>query len=540
MKFSKFVWVLLIALFFAHIGTRPLANPDEGRYAGMGVEMLQSCDWIVPHLNGLIYFEKPPLAYWAIALGEYIFGANFFGARFFNALFSLLTCGALFLFCKRFLSKRVGIWAAFIYGTSALPFGMSQMLTLDNALTFFLTVTLLLFASGFLEENKNVSTKLFLLAYIFMGLTLLTKGLIGIVLPGLIGLPWLIYTGYIKKLPQAHLFKGICLVLLIAAPWHFLVQQRYDCFFNFYFWHEHFERYLTSVHNRTKPFYFLINSFLLGLIPWLFFLPRAIYCAFKSVEDTLQKRIMVFSLLWSSLIVLFFSRSHSQLIPYILPALSGIAIVLAYGISKMDFRKLYGECLLWSVLYFVAACFIPFALSKKALAPISSGLILLAQSVLFVSSVWALYNLLRRRAQRSFYTLISTTIVLYFLLPIYLPYCQRLRGDGVCHYLKNKPTSAENVFCAFNYFNDLPFYLKHSVGTIDCIPEEHTLGYKTEPCSYYKSLSAFKEVWQQNKICYAVVKRGQENDFISRMDNILSYLIYQDAFFSLYSNQLEK
>lgn len=537
MRFSKFVWVLLIALFFAHIGTRPLANPDEGRYAGMGLEMLQTGDWIVPHLNGLIYFEKPPLAYWTIALGEYIFGANFFGARFFNALFSLLTCVVLFLFCKRFLSKRIGVWAAFIYGTSALPFGMSQMLTLDNALTFFLTATLLLFASGFLEENKNTSTKIFLFAYVFMGLTILTKGLIGIVFPGLIGLPWLIYTGYIKKLTQAHLFKGVCIVLLITAPWHCLVQQRYDCFFNFYFWHEHFERYLTSVHNRTKPFYFLINSFLLGLIPWLFFLPRATYCAFKTIENTLQKRIIVFSLLWSSLIVLFFSRSHSQLIPYILPALSGIAIVLAYGISKMDFKKLYGECLLWGILYWVAACFIPLALRKKGLEPISMGLILLAQIVLLAGSGWALYCLLRRQAKRSFYTLLITTIVLYFLLPIYLPYCQRLRCDGVCHYLKNKPTSSENVYCAFNYFNDLPFYLKHSVGTIDCIPEEHTLGYKTEPCSYYKSLSAFKQVWQGNNVCYVVVQKGNENVFLASMKYAPLYLVYQDSFFSLYANR---
>lgn len=540
MKFFKFIWVLLIALFFVHIGTRPLANPDEGRYAGIGLEMLQTGDWLVPHLNGLIYFEKPPLAYWTIAWGEYIFGANYFGARFFNALFSFLTCLVLFLFCKRFLSVRIGIWAALIYGTSALPFGMSQMLTLDNTLTFFLTTTLLLFASGFLEENKNISKKIFLFAYVFMGLTILTKGLIGIVLPGLIGLPWLIYTGYIKKLPQAHLFKGFCIVLLITAPWHCLVQQRYDCFFNFYFWHEHFERYLTSVHNRTKPFYFLINSFLLGLIPWLFFLPRAICCAFKKVENVLQKRIIVFSLLWSSLIVLFFSRSHSQLIPYILPALSGIVIVLACGISKMDFKRIYGECLLWAILYFVSACFIPLALCKNALEPVSKTLILLAQSVLFVGSGWALYCLFRKHTERSFWVLLVTTIVLYFLLPIYLPYCQKLRGDGVCYYLKNKQTSSANIFCAFNYFNDLPFYLKHSVGTVDCIPEEHTLGYKTEPCDYYKSLSAFKNVWLQNKTCYAIVKRGQEDIFVSRMSNTSLFLIYQDAFFSLYTNRSDE
>ena len=93
-------------LFFTHIGTRPLANPDEGRYASMGLEMVQSNDWIVPRLNGLIYFEKPPLAYWSIALGQKLFGKTLFGSRFFNALFSLLTCFSLYLFCNKFLSKK--------------------------------------------------------------------------------------------------------------------------------------------------------------------------------------------------------------------------------------------------------------------------------------------------------------------------------------------------------------------------------------------------------------------------------------------------
>ena len=173
MKVVRIVFSLLCLLFFLHIGLRPLANPDEGRYAGMGLEMVRSGDWIVPHLNGLIYFEKPPLGYWFVALGEKIFGATLFGARFFNALFSLLTCGVLYRFCKRFLSQKVGLWAAFIYGTCGLTFGMSQMLTLDNALTFFLTTTLLLFVSGFLEKDAGKSRRYFLWAYVFMAWTVL-------------------------------------------------------------------------------------------------------------------------------------------------------------------------------------------------------------------------------------------------------------------------------------------------------------------------------------------------------------------------------
>ena len=314
MRNILFLFFALSVLFFSQLGTRPLANPDEGRYASIGLEMLQTQDWIVPRLNGLVYFEKPPLAYWCCALGQKWFGENLFGARFFNALCSLLTCIALFLFCKRFLSMKVAYWAAIIYGTAGLPWGMSQMLTLDNTLTFFLTITLLLFVSAFLEEDSHKSFKLFLFAYLFMGLTVLTKGLIGIVLPGLIGLPWLILTKRIKQLRKAHLLLGIFIVLIVTVPWHYLVQQRFSCFSHFYFWHEHFERYLTDVHSRVKPWYFLVNSFLLGLLPWTFFLPRMLKKAFIKC-NLVEKQILQFSFLWSMLVILFFATSHSQLIP---------------------------------------------------------------------------------------------------------------------------------------------------------------------------------------------------------------------------------
>lgn len=531
-----FLFLGLGVLFFTHIGNRPLANPDEGRYASIGLEMVQSNDWIVPHLNSLIYFEKPPLAYWLIALGQKLWGENLFGTRFFNALFSLLTCLSLYLFCKKFLSPKIALWAAFIYGSSALPFGMSQMLTLDNTLTFFLTTTLFLFASGFLTENLKQSKTLFLWAYVFMALTVLTKGLIGIVLPGLIGFLWLICTGHIRKLSQAHLGKGLLLFFLIATPWHLLVQQRYNCFFNFYFWHEHFERYLTSVHNRTKPLYFLPLSFLIGLIPWLFFLPRALCSAFKTPKNILEKHVILFSLIWTISILAFFTFSQSQLIPYILPAISGITILIAFGVSNLDLKKIKLECILWVITFIIAACVFPKILTKKVFIPIPNNLILLIQVILISSSLIAI-SYLKNKPLRSFYSLLGTTLLIYFLLPIYLPYCQRLRGQNICEFIRKKSPEKVDVFCAYNYFNDLPFYLKQTIGTIDCIPEEHELGYNQQQPQLYISSNDFRKRLHKDKRCYAVVKRGQEAYFESNIANCPIYKLTHDPYFTLYSNQ---
>lgn len=535
MKTVRVVFLFLCVLFFLHIGVRPLANPDEGRYAGMGLEMVRSGDWIIPHLNGLIYFEKPPLGYWFIALGEKIFGATFFGARFFNALFSLLTCGVLYCFCKRFLSQKIGLWAAFIYGTSGLPFGMSQMLTLDNGLTFFLTTTLLLFASGFLEENTNRARKCFLLAYIFMAFTVLTKGLIGIVLPALIGIPWLLLTGHIKKLHKSHLLKGFLLFFVIATPWHFLAQQQYDCFFHFYFWHEHFERYLTTVHNRAKPFYFLIIAFLLGILPWVFFLPRALKISFKDAKEIQSKQVIWFAFLWCLLMVLFFIKSNSQLIPYILPAIPGVVIILAYGISKTNFSKVRIECFLWSIMYIVAAMILPYVLGKKATVPVPRVWVALAQGLVLIGGLTALIQI-KNHAQRSFKILLSTTLLMYLIFPIYLPYCQRHCGYSICAYLKEKSTGPVDVFCVYNYFDDLPFYLNQNVGVVDFVPDEHTLGLQTKPCERYMSMLKFQERWTKDGSCYAVVARGNEDRFERQMKAHDVHRLTQDTFFTLYGN----
>lgn len=535
MRAFLLVFSCLTVLFFAHLSSRPLSNPDEGRYASIGRDMLASGDWMTPRLNGLIYFEKPPLAYWSIALGQKIFGESHLGVRFFNALYSLLTCFVLYCFCRKFLSRNVGLWAAFIYGTSGLAFGMSQVLTIDNTLTFFLTTTLVLFASGFLEEDAKASRRCFLWAYVFMALTVLTKGLIGIVFPGLIGLPWLFYTGYFRKIPHMYLGRGLLIFLLIVVPWHVYVQHRHPCFWVFYFWHEHFERYLTTVHNRVRPFYFLINAFLLGLMPWLFFLPRSLWVALKAEGDRKEKQVVAFSIIWAVGIVLFFAQSKSQLIPYVLPAISGISIVLAYGFSKIDLSRLRVEYVCWAVIFLLVSVGLVFVPAKYHM-PIPRKLMWGVQGFLFVGSLTALW-LVRKRPQMSFYTLMATTLLLYGILPACMAYFQRLSGQQICQAIRERSPEKVDVFCAFGFFNDLPFYLKQPVGTIDCVPEEHTLGYKEESCERYLQGAAFLNRWQEDKRCYVVVRHQEKQRFEDLMAENTVYRLTQDPHFILYSNR---
>ena len=532
----------LALLYLAHIGTRPLANPDEGRYASIGAEILRTNEWIVPHLNGLIYFEKPPLGYWLTALGEKIFGVTLFGARFFNALATLLTCGVLYVFCRRFLPKKVGLCAAILYGTSGLPFGLSQVLTLDNFLTFFLTTTLLLFAWGFLEENETRATYCFYGAYLFMALTVLTKGLIGLVFPALIGFPWLLFTGHWRKLNRACLFRGTLLFLVIAVPWHVAVQRKYECFFNFYFWHEHFERYLTDTHLRGKPWYFLPTAFLCGLMPWTFFLPRLTKNALFGTRNC-ERQIVLFALLWMLGVVGFFSCSHSQLIPYILPAVPAACLLMAVGLGKTQVKNLRFESLLWALAFLATAVVGPSIVKKRALVPIPTDLVWIFESILIIGSVGALFWLMKsfrtsdeRYVQRAFGGLLTTTVLLYLLFPKLMPSFQRWNAQPLCRVIRQREAGEVEVFGLYGYFHDVPFYLNQNIGTLEYFEPEHTLGIKIQGCDRYVRWEAFQTRWKEKKCCYAIVKNICIPEFEGRMREYGFYPLTKNECFTLYCN----
>lgn len=135
-------WGLLILLWFAPLGYRDLIHPDEGRYASIALEMLQSGDWLSPHLNGFLYFEKPILQYWMGALSFAVFGVNDFAARFWPALMGFVAVGAVGLTAQRLWGARAGHYAAMVMASSTWVLGNSHFLSLDMGLSGFLTLAL--------------------------------------------------------------------------------------------------------------------------------------------------------------------------------------------------------------------------------------------------------------------------------------------------------------------------------------------------------------------------------------------------------------
>ena len=323
------VLLLVIGMFFAlFLGSRPLSVPDEGRYVEIPREMAVTGDWLTPRLNGVKYFEKPPLFYWVEAALIRLFGLSEWSVRTGPALFALFGCAIVYYSGARLFGRRAGVTSAAVLATSVLYYAMSRLITLDMPVSVLLTASLLSFLLG-TREPAGPRRRTFLYGfYVFAAFAVLTKGLIGIVFPAMIIGAWIVVMNEWRLLRQMYLPTGILLFLAVAAPWHVLVSLANPEFPRFYFIHEHLERYLTKVHGRYKPFWYFLPILLLGLFPWTGFLVQAVRDALpRTWQDRRQHGPAVFLLLWAGLVFLFFSASSSKLIPYLLPVFPPLALL---------------------------------------------------------------------------------------------------------------------------------------------------------------------------------------------------------------------
>lgn len=313
---SLLIMLVLGSLFFILLGDRPLFVPDEGRYAEIAREMVTSGDYITPHLNGVKYFEKPPLFYWLGAIAIKIGGASPFAIRCINALLGVFTCLITYLAGRKLHDRKTGLLAAFILGTSTLFFVMSRMISLDLPVTAFITLTLYAFLLANQQPPGSTRRSYLWAASAAAGLAVLTKGLIGIVFPVMIIGLWVICLGQWQRLKPLYLISCSAIFLFITAPWHMLVSHANPEFFYFYFIEQHFLRYTTVEVGHYQPIWFFIPAFILGFFPWVIFLPQAwSHLLIQTWQHRKKYATELFYFIWIASIFLFFSFSKSKLIP---------------------------------------------------------------------------------------------------------------------------------------------------------------------------------------------------------------------------------
>ncbi len=327
-----FLFVLFGIAFFQTLGRLPLLEPDEGRYAEIPREMLARGDFITPYLNYVKYFEKPPLHYWLNALSFSVFGQNEFAARFPGTLLGFLGVLLTYYLGRKLFDRRSALFAALILGTSVGYLVMSRINFTDMTLTFCMTACL----GSFILATRDDETRKgswYHLFYLFSAMAVLAKGLIGIVLPGAIIFLYLLFTKRWRLLREMRLATGIPLFLLAASPWFILVSLRNPEFARFFFIHEHFERFLTKVHGRYQPFWFFVPVLIGCMLPWSLFLPTAARDFWRERRES-GHDARLYLVLWAAVIFLFFSKSDSKLIPYILPVFPPLALLAGRSFAR--------------------------------------------------------------------------------------------------------------------------------------------------------------------------------------------------------------
>ncbi len=326
--------VVLWIPFFHDLGGLPLMDPDEGRYAEIPREMLERGDLITPTLNYVKYFEKPPLLYWINAASLKIFGLNEFGARFPSALCGLLTVLATYVIARKLYDRRAALISALILGTSAGFVLQSRIILTDMLLTFCLTAALGAFIVAAQREGRRSRALPWYLFYLFCALATLAKGLIGMVFPAGIIFFYLLLSRRWRLLSEMRLPSGLLLFLAVVAPWFVAVSLRNPEFAYFFFIHEHFERFTSTVHGRYQPFWFFAPVLLATMLPWSFYIPGALVRAWRDRHHE-DGRAGMYLLIWTAIIFLFFSKSSSKLIPYILPIFPPLSILIAHRFSLL-------------------------------------------------------------------------------------------------------------------------------------------------------------------------------------------------------------
>ncbi len=503
--------LVFAVLWFGNLDYRHLVKPDEGRYAEIPREMVASGDWTTPRLNAIKYFEKPALQYWATATAYTLFGEHEWTARLWSALTGFAGVLLAFFAGRRLWGEDAGLYAALVLGSSLLYVGIGHINTLDMGVTFFMTLGM----TGFLLAQHPGATSRenrlwMLVTWAALGFSVLSKGLIGLALPGAVLVLYTLIQRDWALWKRLHLVSGFILFLLITVPWFVMVSQANPEFFHFFFIHEHFERFLTKAHGRYHPWYYFVPILLLGILPWLVVLFESLFGALK--KDAPQGfQIKRFLLIWSVFIYFFFTISSSKLPSYILPIFPALALLIGERLVRLEGRALFKRMLPVAALAGVGLIFSPYTVmfasntvplplyQKYTVWVVAAAALWLAGTALAMLWAW------RNQSRRALILFAFTALISFQLI---ISGHESLAPSNSSNYLAERiqPHLRPGVpFYSVNMYDQtLPFYIKRTF-TLVAYQDELAFGLQQEPQLWIPDVAAFEQKWRSEPYALAIM-----------------------------------
>ncbi len=495
-------WALLAAIvvtWFATLAMRHLLPSDEGRYAEIAREMFTSGDWVTIRYDGLKYFEKPPLHLWATALAYSAFGVGDWQARLWVGL-----CGAGGIVVSAATAWRLyGQRVALLSGCALL--GMPAWIvaghvnSLDMGVAFMLTCVLACFLMSQRPDAQADRLWWICAAWAAMGAAVLAKGLIGIVLPGLAVAVYMLVTRDWALVKRLHIVAGSCVLLIVAAPWFVLVSLRNPEFPQFFFIHEHWQRYTSGIHHRGGAWWYFVPQILIGFLPWLGLVPRIVAVVRGEPRDQ-AFRPALFLCVWAVMIFLFFSLSGSKLPGYIIPLYPALAILAGIALDRVGQRAWARQVVGLAVVASVGLLATPFVARLGDEPETMAGFHAFAPW-LAAAFAWGLvclgiaYRLNRHDTGAS---IVATSIAFFGVLSIALLGHESFGASSSGFALAREARWAIEPGMPFYSVrlldHTVPFYMRRTTVPV-AWPDELEFGIRQEPDKWLPTIEDFKHQW---------------------------------------------
>jgi 4-amino-4-deoxy-L-arabinose transferase-like glycosyltransferase len=514
---QRYTLVLLglafLAIWFGNLDTRKLTHPDEGRYAEIAREMSVTGDWITPRLNGIKYFEKPPLQYWATAAAYRVFGEHHWTARLWPAVTGLGVVLIVFFAGRRLFGPAAAGYSGLVLAGSLGHVSASHMNTLDMGLTFFMTATLLAFLMAQHAAASAGERRIWhLVAWACAALAVLSKGLIGIVIPAAALAAYVVVQRDFGLLSRMQWASGIAVFLVISVPWFALVQHANPEFAKFFFIHEHIERFLTGFRRHVEPWWYFFPVLAVGMLPWLTLLPQAAIRGWRRHEPGRAFQPARFLLIWAVFIFAFFSATSSKLPSYVLPILPALALLVGLAVAGTGTRQLRWHALAVLVTGFAVVMLATYAGLMGGNRPSAALLeayvpwIVAAGLAFAIGGGCAIYSChLGNRTAAVLSLTFAGLLAAQLIVTGHDTFAAARSGYQIARDTRPYLTEEMPFYSVGTYDQTLPFYLKRTV-TLVAFKGELAYGLEQEPRLWLPDIASFERAWRSVPRALAIME----------------------------------
>ncbi|ANH71715.1 dolichyl-phosphate-mannose-mannosyltransferase family protein [Ralstonia insidiosa] len=511
------LWLLaaaFLAVWLGTLGYRHLIPTDEGRYAEIAREMFTTGDWVTIRYNALKYFEKPPLQMWGTALAYTLFGVGDWQARLFTALSGIAGLVFTMLAAARWWGKRIAVITGLVLVSAPMWNVGAHFNSLDMGVAGCMTMALAaLLLAQHPDATRSQRRNWMWACWASMALAVLSKGLIGVVLPGFVLVVYTLVARDWALWKRLHLVTGLIVFFAVGAPWFVLISARNPEFAWFFFVHEHFQRFTSTVHNRNAPLWYFVPLLLAGFLPWLAQLPGAALLSFARSETAANGfRPTLMLGLWATLIFAFFSISDSKLPGYIFPIIPALAVLAALVLDKTSERAWR-----WQLKAFLALAVVGLA---------ASGYVATMSSDMYPNAVFSRFGmflavafaagavftwLALRFADRRFESLTAFACAWFLTFTVALlgheAFGRSMSGIDLVPAVKPWLKPGVPFYAVERLDHTMPFYLGTPTTMVQQ-PDELAFGIEQEPTKWIPTTEAFVTHWKEGGQAVAMMGPG--------------------------------